>query len=126
MDNSSAGNVVVPGKEALNKLDSQLTCAVCLVHYTDPKTLPCLHSYCKDCINRLPVELDNDGRHIVQCPSCRHPTQLSERGAAALPTAFHINNLLEIDQLLKKTRIADNENGCVQDEHELAIVSHPQ
>ena len=54
----------------------------------------------------------------MECPSCRHPTQLSERGVAALPTAFHINNLLEIDQLLKKTHTADNEDGCFQDEHE--------
>ena len=40
----------------------------------------------------------------MKCPSCRHPAQLNERGAADLPTAFHINNLLEIDQLLKKTQ----------------------
>ena len=39
----------------------------------------------------------------MRCPSCRFLTQLSERGAAALPTAFHINSLLEIHQLLKKT-----------------------
>ena len=75
--------------------------------------LSCHHSYCKDCINHLPVELDN-GRHVVKCPSCRHPTQLSEREAADLPTTFHINGCLEIDQLLK-TQIADNEDRCAQD-----------
>ena len=75
--------------------------------------LSCHHSYCKDCINHLPVELDN-GRHVVKCPSCRHPTQLSEREAADLPTTFHINGCLEIDQLLK-TQITDNEDRCAQD-----------
>ena len=89
-------------KEALSKLDSQLTCAVCLDRYTDPRTLPCAHSYCKDCINRLPVELDN-GRYLVRCPSCRQATQLGEKGAAAFPTAFIINNLLEIQETLKTT-----------------------
>ena len=88
--------------EALSKMDSQLTCAVCLDRYTDPRTLPCAHSYCKDCINRLPVELDN-GRQVVRCPSCRQATQLGEKGAAALPTAFFINSLVEIEETLKKT-----------------------
>ena len=89
-------------KETLTKLDVQLTCAICLDRYTDPRSLPCVHSYCRDCIDHLPVELDN-GRHLVRCPSCRKATQLSERGAAALPVNFHINNLLDIDELLKKS-----------------------
>ena len=89
-------------KEALTKLDAQLNCAICLKCYTDPKSLPCIHSFCKKCLDHLPVELIN-GRHFVKCPSCRKATQLSERGAAALPVAFHINNLLDIDELLKKS-----------------------
>ena len=97
-DFSSPGST----KEALSKkLDSQLTCAVCLERYTDPRTLPCAHSYCKDCINRLPVELDN-GRQVVKCPSCRQPTHLGDKGASSFPVAFLINNLLEMDELLEK------------------------
>ena len=99
---TSSSSATASSIEALSKLDSQLTCAVCLERYTDPRMLSCHHSYCKHCISLLPVEVD-DGRHAVRCPSCRYPTQLTERGAAILPTAFHINNLLEIDQLLKKT-----------------------
>ena len=97
-DFSSPGST----KEALSKkLDSQLTCAVCLERYTDPRTLPCLHSYCKDCINHLPVEQGNGGQ-VVKCPSCRQPTQLGDKGASCFPVAFYINNLLEMDELLKK------------------------
>ena len=42
---------------ALNELDEQLTCSVCLDKYTNPKTLPCHHSFCLDCIERLPQQL---------------------------------------------------------------------
>ena len=90
-----------PSKAALSKLKSQLTCPICLDQYTDPRVLPCAHCYCKDCIDHLPVELEN-GRYVVRCPTCRQPSELRERGASSLPVAFHINNLLEIDQLLKK------------------------
>ena len=37
-------------------LDEQLTCNVCLDQYTNPKTLPCLHSFCLKCIEKLPQE----------------------------------------------------------------------
>ena len=87
------------GGEALSKLDEQLTCAICLERYTDPRSLPCLHIYCKDCINRLEKR-----QHVVRCPTCRQPTRLSEKGASTLPTSFHTGNLLELEETLKKTR----------------------
>ena len=54
-----------PSKAALSKLESQLICPVCLDQYTDPRVLPCAHCYCKDCIDHLPVELEN-GRYVVR------------------------------------------------------------
>ena len=41
--------------EALSKLDSQLTCTICLERYTDPRTLPCAHRYCMECISHFLV-----------------------------------------------------------------------
>ena len=41
---------------ALKELDEQLTCNVCLDQYTNPKTLPCLHSFCLECTEKLPQE----------------------------------------------------------------------
>ena len=37
-------------------LQELLTCNVCLDQYTNPKTLPCLHSFCLKCIEKLPQE----------------------------------------------------------------------
>ena len=31
-------------------------CGICLGQYTNPKTLPCLHSFCIKCIETLPQE----------------------------------------------------------------------
>ena len=89
-----------PTKDALGRLAAQLTCAICLERYTNPRTLACHHNFCEGCINDL--QTIERGRSVVKCPTCRQPTHLGVKGAGALPTAFLINNLLEIDELLKK------------------------
>ena len=103
MDVSSSQQSRAQHKEALGKLNSQLTCAVCFDRYTQPKMLPCQHVYCKECIDRIIPAFRM--RNVVNCPSCRKPAHLNERGASALPAAFHINDLLEIDALLKSDEV---------------------
>ena len=85
----------------LLKLEEQLTCPVCLDHYTNPKTLPCLHSFCEHCLEGLPLDKKNE-TYYLSCPTCRHCTELPEEGAGAFPVAFHVNNLKEIYSLMKK------------------------
>uniref|UniRef100_A0A1X7UWD3 Uncharacterized protein n=1 Tax=Amphimedon queenslandica TaxID=400682 RepID=A0A1X7UWD3_AMPQE len=85
----------------LIKLEEQLTCPVCLDYYTNPKTLPCLHSFCQHCLEALPLDKKNESNYI-SCPTCRYCTGLPEEGAGAFPLAFHLNNLKEIYSLMKK------------------------
>ena len=93
--------VLSTSSTALKKLEEQLTCAICLDLYTNPKTLQCLHSFCQRCVKGLP--LDPQGDNYISCPTCRHCTQLPQlTGADDLPTAFHINNLKEVYNLMTK------------------------
>ena len=87
--------------DAFKKLEKQLMCAICLDHYSDPKTLLCLHSFCHQCLEGLPLELQ-EKKHILSCPICRIPTELPEAGVAGFPIAFLINNLTEVYSILKK------------------------
>ena len=85
-----------PSKETLSKLDGILNCPICLDSYTDPRALPCLHTYCKKCIDNLPTI-----RARVKCPECRRVCQLGGEGASSLPKAFHVSNLQEIKESFK-------------------------
>ena len=84
-------------EEALQKLEEQLNCSICLHTYTSPKLLQCFHVYCQQCL----VPLVNQA-HGVSCPNCRQVTPVPEGGVAGLQPAAHINQLLEIQASFRK------------------------
>ena len=91
-------------KQALEKLEDQLTCAICLDAFKDPKLLQCFHVYCKDCLQRL-VVTDRQGQLSLRCPTCRQSTLLPPAtGVSGLQPAFHIHHLFDIQEALKKVK----------------------
>ena len=91
-------------KQAIKKLEDQLTCAICLDNFKDPKLLQCFHVYCKDCLQRLVVQ-DRQGQLSLSCPTCRQSTVLPQAtGVSGLQSAFHVHHLLEIKHALEKVK----------------------
>ena len=83
-------------------MEGQLTCAICLDIYTNPKTLPCLHSFCQQCLEGLPLDPQGDN-YFISCPICCHHTQLPQpAGVDGFLKAFQINNLKEVYNLMTK------------------------
>ena len=63
--------------------------------YTDPKQLPCLHSFCLHCLNE--IQRTSGRRDKITCPECRQEFKVPDNGnLAALPTNFRINSLLDV------------------------------
>ena len=86
-------------KEALQKLDAQLECSLCLDSFKEPKLLPCFHVFCKSpCLEKLVAK---DGQSL-QCPTCRHLVPLSAKGISGLQSDFHIEHLFEIRDAFNK------------------------
>ena len=94
--------MAVKPSSGLLKLEEQLTCPVCLDLYTNPKILPCHHSFCQECLEGLPQEKEARGdTYYLACPTCRQRTEVPREGVGAFPVAFTLNNLKEITQSLK-------------------------
>lgn len=90
------------------KLDREfLNCGICLGRYTNPKVLPCLHTFCQVCLsNYIPEESLS-----VSCPVCRQQSILPVDGVKALQTNFFITNLMEVIDQTEVCGICNEENA---------------
>ena len=71
-------------------LDDITTCPICTEPYTDPRTLPCIHTFCLKCISRWGRDLQPGDR--VPCPLCRSEIEVPAAGFAGFPRNFFVNN----------------------------------
>ena len=63
--------------------------------FTDPKQLPCLHSFCLHCLNG--IQRTSGVRGKITCPECRRQFEIPGSGnPSELPTNFRINSLLDV------------------------------
>ncbi|CAH3038458.1 unnamed protein product [Porites lobata] len=82
-------------KTLLDNLHDEVSCSVCMCTFTDPKQLPCLHSFCLHCLNGIQRTSGIHGK--ITCPECRRQFQISGSGnPSELPTNFRINSLLDV------------------------------
>ncbi|XP_065912652.1 tripartite motif-containing protein 2-like [Dysidea avara] len=91
--------------ERMKKVAGLLNCPVCYEVYKKPKYLPCHHSYCERCTEKLQT-----GSNIV-CPECRETSAVPARGVKELPNNFFINRLLDEVDLKRKVE-GEDEAKC--------------
>ena len=79
----------------LINLKEQVTCAICLDSFTDPKTITCLHTFCCDCLKKHALISQRNGK--FRCPECQAEVDLPEANCFdKLPSSFHHNRLLSL------------------------------
>ena len=94
-------------EEVVKKIDSKLECSICLKKFKEPKLLPCFHTFCKPCLERLVVQ-GPEGQSLT-CPNCEQEVNLPENGVAGLQTDCQAERRLEIKELVEtaeKTKFA--------------------
>ena len=81
----------------VDKLEGLLQCSICTEIVKDPRTLPCFHSYCKDCLDKY-VKHRRKNRPRVEdlnCPVCRTKFTLDPEGVQGMPGNHLICNMLD-------------------------------
>ncbi|KAG2456197.1 E3 ubiquitin-protein ligase TRIM56-like [Polypterus senegalus] len=80
-----------------------LKCKICFELFASPRVLPCLHTYCEQCL----VPLIAQGKGRVCCPECRSETDVHGNVCNIKPN-FFINGLLD----LFKSRNGNRDAAC--------------
>jgi len=89
------------------QLDDITECPICTEVYTDPRVLPCVHTYCLKCIEAW--SKDKQPGDKLACPLCRKEFTLSSSGVSDLPRNFIVANFLQVKEL---SRVESMKNPC--------------
>jgi len=81
----------------LKAMTDDTECPICTEVFTDPRVLPCLHTYCLKCIKEwFKDKLPGD---VVACPLCRQESTIPEEGLEGLPRNFWVEKMLHVREL---------------------------
>ena len=97
-------------EKALQKIQDQVTCGICLEPYTQPKLLKCFHVFCEKCLQSVVHRSKAQGQTLT-CPHCRQDTALPASGVPGLQGAFYIHYLFDIQDALQKVS-SSNQTMC--------------
>ncbi|XP_070554997.1 tripartite motif-containing protein 2-like [Ptychodera flava] len=90
-----ANPILATPEEILDEIGEDfLTCPICLEQYHNPKVLPCHHSFCQLCLEKLVSKT-----RTLNCPTChccQRSVQLLGDGVAGLDSNFFMNSMFEI------------------------------
>ena len=100
-------------QELFRNLKKEAECPLCLETVKDPKTLPCLHSFCLLCLDKHTGYARRQLQTTIKCPVCLACFQIPEEDTfGGLPTSFHLNRLVDLLALRDGSAEAQRCSSC--------------
>ena len=81
-----------------------LTCSICNDVFKQPKALPCLHTYCAQCLREFIYSRAYDTIGRFPCPLCRLEVNIPVGGVDRLMDNFHVTSLLDTVRIREPVR----------------------
>ena len=86
------------------ELEDITTCCICTEVFTDPKGLPCMHTFCMKCIQETGLKTNKGPGDDMPCPICRQQFKIPPVGFSGLPKNIFIERLIG----LRETSVPDS------------------
>ena len=100
-------------QQLFKSLKKEAECPLCLETVKNPKTLPCLHSFCLECLDKLANFARRQLQTTINCPVCQASFSIPDTDTFAnLPSSFHINRLVDVLALHDSTVQVQKCNSC--------------
>ena len=78
-------------------LTKEAECPLCLDTVNNPKTLPCIHSFCLECLDKHANFARRQLQTTIKCPVCQTSFQIPEGDSFKnSPTSYHLNRLVDV------------------------------
>ncbi|NWV82149.1 TRI59 protein, partial [Dasyornis broadbenti] len=80
----------------MDRLEEELSCAICCDIFEDPRVLPCSHTFCRACLQGLlQPEPGSSSARCLSCPSCRARVAVPAAGPESLPINFALKAVID-------------------------------
>ena len=100
-------------QQLFKRLKKEAECPLCLETVKNPKTLPCLHSFCLECLDELASFARRQLQATIKCPVCQTSFPIPDTDTfATLPSSFHLNRLVDVLALEDGTVQTQKCNTC--------------
>ena len=110
---SSPSGFIMDVQELFKSLRKEAECPLCLETVRNPKTLPCLHSFCQECLDKLANFARRQLQTSIKCVVCQTSFPISDTDTFEnLPSSFHLNRLVDVLALEDCTTQAQKCNSC--------------
>ena len=92
---AEGGTSISSKSDKENDLDA-ITCSICMEIYTDPRALPCLHTFCYTCLNNIIENTTLGYGKKLPCPLCKEKHVFDrEMKASTFRQDFRIKNMID-------------------------------
>ena len=103
-------------QQLFTNLSKEAECPLCLETVNNPKTLPCLHSFCVECLDKHAGFARRQLQATIKCPVCQTSFQIPEGDSFKnLPTSYHLNRLVDVLALKDGGTQAQKCGSCEED-----------
>ena len=100
-------------EQLFRNLRKEAECPLCVETVKDPKTLPCLLSFCLLCLDKHALYAREQLQTTIKCPVCLTCFQIPEGDTFGdLPTSFHLNRLVDLLALRDGSEEAQRCSSC--------------
>ena len=112
---ASVTNTPLPPRQDLH-------CGICSNVFTNPLMMPCLHSFCKKCLEQQ-LEEQGSSAGSIKCPTCDTVSILPSGGVASLPNNHWLAHQAEVSTYQQKIKNGDKIScdRCVVDTSGAAV-----
>ena len=97
------------------EFEDLLKCSLCTEPLNEPRSLHCLHSFCKVCLRKYVDRLRGAENNVeaFPCPTCRSEFTLkSNQNVGDLSSSYFIKNMLEIKAIQREAKTAARCSTC--------------